>query len=269
MNDLHLLAGLPRSGSTLLCNILNQNPELRATDTSPLPGILAGVQQAIGTSAELQGVLAEDSAATHDTIRRLMTAVIDAWYHDEDRIVFDKSRAWPALAMLIADLYPTARFVVCVRDVRAVFASIEKQHRATPWFDQSDTAITRSIAGRAGVMMSTDGLIGSSIIGALDLVARMPDRCHIVNYEALARDPGTALGELYDHCKLEPYDHDFDNVVNVTAEPDHLYLDKFPHDGSGPIRKPDRGEWTQYLTADLAAQIFATFPAYNDVFGYH
>ena len=34
MKNLHLIAGLPRSGSTLLCNLLNMNSKFHATPTS-------------------------------------------------------------------------------------------------------------------------------------------------------------------------------------------------------------------------------------------
>ena len=38
--ELHFLAGLPRSGSTLLAAILNQNPAARVSSTSELVNIL-------------------------------------------------------------------------------------------------------------------------------------------------------------------------------------------------------------------------------------
>jgi len=40
MNKLHMLAGLPRSGTTLLGAILNQNPKVYVTTTSPFVEIL-------------------------------------------------------------------------------------------------------------------------------------------------------------------------------------------------------------------------------------
>ena len=39
-SQLHFLAGLPRSGSTLLAAILNQNPAARVSSTSDLVHIL-------------------------------------------------------------------------------------------------------------------------------------------------------------------------------------------------------------------------------------
>ena len=37
MKNFNIITGMPRSGSTLLCNILSQNPAFHAGATSPLP----------------------------------------------------------------------------------------------------------------------------------------------------------------------------------------------------------------------------------------
>ncbi len=44
MKTIHFVAGLPRSGSTLLCNILNQNPKFHATATSGILDIVLAIR---------------------------------------------------------------------------------------------------------------------------------------------------------------------------------------------------------------------------------
>ena len=44
MKKLNLIAGMPRSGSTLLCNLLNMNPEFHATATSPVIDVLGNMR---------------------------------------------------------------------------------------------------------------------------------------------------------------------------------------------------------------------------------
>jgi sulfotransferase len=46
MKNLHLIAGLPRSGSTLLSSILNQNPSFSAGISDPLNEALVNVVRA-------------------------------------------------------------------------------------------------------------------------------------------------------------------------------------------------------------------------------
>lgn len=267
-STVHVICGLPRSGSTLLCNILNQNPALLATDTSPVPGMLGTLSQHVSASEEIKGHLAADDETTNSKLSGVFRSVVEAWYEDEDRIIFDKSRSWATLGLLMASMFPDVRFIIPVRDLRNVFASVEKQHRVNPWFDLGAGTVARTVTGRAEMMVNGEGFIGASVVSTLDLIARMPERCHVINYETLTRDPAGTLADLYESCELDPFKHDFDNVANVSREPDHLSLGKFPHEGSGPVLKTDRHEHTKWLPAELSSWIFAQWPGFNQAFGY-
>ena len=47
MTQFHFIAGLPRSGSTLLAAILRQNPAITASMSSPVGAIFSAMQKAI------------------------------------------------------------------------------------------------------------------------------------------------------------------------------------------------------------------------------
>jgi len=268
MKKIHCIAGIPRSGSTLLCNILNQNPAFYASDTSPIPDILGTLTQRVTGSAEIQGLLNMDSEAAQERIRSMFRSMIKAWYSDTDQIVFDKSRGWAFFGLLMADLFPSAKFIVTVRDLREVFASIEKQHRKTPFFDAADGPGQKTIFSRADLMMAPEGLIGAAATGLIDLMSRMPERVHAVSYEALTRNPAHELAGIYEFLELPPFKHEFENVANVSQEPDHLYHGKFPHIGAGKVTPSKRGAWREYLNQDLGELIFGRYPQYNQAFGY-
>ena len=57
MKQIHFITGLPRSGSTLLCNVLNQNPEFYAGSTSPLPALVNTLVNCLSNSPEVQAAL--------------------------------------------------------------------------------------------------------------------------------------------------------------------------------------------------------------------
>jgi len=268
MKALNAIAGVPRSGSTLLCNILNQNPAFHATDTSAIPEIMGTLTSTISINAEIQGLLAVDSEKTEQRIREAMRALVSSWYSEMDKVVFDKSRGWAFHGVLLADLFPEAKIIATVRDLRNVFGSIEKQHRKAPFFDMATNPMDKTIMQRADVMMSPTGMIGTCVVGLQDLISRCPKRVHVVRFESLAHDPKTNLSEIYEFLELEPYEHDFDNIENVSNEPDHLYLNKFPHNGDGKVEKTDRNAWQEYLTPDLAQMIHSRYPDYNKLFGY-
>src|SRR5262245_4023245 len=85
---IYFIAGLPRSGSTLLCNILAQNPRFHATATSGALDILFNVRNVWDDFIH---------DGNNEGRRRVFRAVLDAFYADIARpIIFDKSRSWLA-----------------------------------------------------------------------------------------------------------------------------------------------------------------------------
>jgi sulfotransferase len=264
----HSIAGVPRSGSTLLCNILNQNPDFYASDTSVVPELLGVMTQKFSNSPEVQGMLAADKDGTEFLLNEMLSIIIETWYHMHDGVVFDKSRGWPFHNALLTGLYPNAKLIVTTRDLRNVFASMEKQHRATPMFDLANSPVEKTAYDRADKFMSKDGVIGSSVIALQDLVDRCADNVFVVAYERLCTTPGIVIEDLYKFLKLEPFEHTFKAVENVSDEPDYLYLNKFPHEGSGDVAPTDIREWQKFISNDLGEMIYNVYPKYNKLFGY-
>jgi len=268
MKNFHCIAGTPRSGSTLLCNILNQNPDFYAGNTSPLPEIINTLVNKFSTNTEIQAALIDDSKGTTRKLNKMILGVIESWYENQKGTVFDKSRGWSFNALLLAELVTNAKIIVTVRDLRNVFGSIEKQHRKTPVFDLATTANEKTIFDRADKMVAPDGLIGQCVVGLEDLMARMPNRVFVLQYESFSMDPKTKLMELYDFIGQPYFAHNLKNIENVSKESDSLYLNKFPHQGKGDIKKTNRSEWKEYLTPELGSMIFQRYPTYNSLFGY-
>lgn len=71
----HFIAGLPRSGSTLLAALLRQNPRFHASMSSPLARM---------TSALLVEMTGEDGPLVpQDKRRRVLHGLFDAYYAQE------------------------------------------------------------------------------------------------------------------------------------------------------------------------------------------
>lgn len=87
-----------------------------------------------------------------------------------------------------------------------------------------------------------------------------------VSYEALAAHPKQQLANIYNHINEAPYEHDFDNVENTAIDPDYMYLNKFPHQGTGKVE--DKTDWQAFVPQQLAGEIMQTHSAYNQTFGY-
>lgn len=267
--NFHVVTGLPRSGSTLLCNILNQNPDFYASSTSPLPFLLSGLVHAWSNSVEVKGLLEVHREETETRIQACAQGLLYNWYECKTvKTVFDKSRMWSGNLLMLQKVIPSAKMIVCVRNLVDTFASVEKQHTKNPLLDEAENVNDKSIFNRADKMFGPDGLIGTPIIGIEDLIRRDSSGVIFVQYETFTRQPDMVMERIYAELGETPFKHDFDNVVNTSEDPDGLYLYKFPHEGSGKVAPHDPNEWKKYISPDLKDTITNRFPDYNKFFNY-
>lgn len=264
----NVICGLPRSGSTLLCNLLNQNPAFHASSTSSLPQLLQSMGATWSQSPEIQSALHADKQGTEGKMTRAMRAVIREWYADrEGHVIFDKSRPWNNLSLLLKTLYPESLMIVCVRDLRGVFGSIEKQHQKFPVLDAL-TPEAKTLYNRADAMFSLNGLIGQCITGVEDIVRREPQGTIVVRFEKFVQKPERTMTRIYEALDMDEFGHNYDHVENTSEDLDALYNNKFPHEGAGEVKEPDPREWQKYVSPDVAQHIMQTFSSYNQAFNY-
>lgn len=270
MKALHTITGTPRSGSTLLRNILAQNPAFHVSSTSPVARALFALQQVASTSDEVKSELITDGDGSRARMLDAFRGYVDGWYSAHaDQICFDTGRGWAAMAQLHAQLYPSGRQIVCVRDLRAVFASVEKQHARYPLLNPVENLGQLTVADRARRLFAPDGLIGTAVVGVEDILRRGCANAVLVQYEWFVQEPEQALRRIYAALGVAYWEgHDFAYVERATEEVDALYLDKFPHEGSGAVTAPEPDEWRRWCPPDIAGDIMANFPGYNRAFGY-
>jgi sulfotransferase len=259
MKSFNVICGLPRSGSTLLCNVLNQNPEIYASSTSPLPDFLATIGLQFSQNPEITGMVIRDKEKTEKKLEDSMKAFTDSWY-PEDKHIFDKGRGWSVNSLLLKRLFPGSLIVVCVRDLRAVFASLEKQHMKFPIFDAAQNGAEKTIYSRADTMLSPTGLIGKNVVGVEDILRRAPSNVLVMQYEAFTQNPQLILDKIYSKAGLRYFEHDLNNIENVAEDEDGVYHYKFPHEGSGKIEERNNLEWKEILSSDLADAIYNRYP---------
>lgn len=262
------ICGLPRSGSTLLCNLLNQNPRFYASSTSVIPQSVRLVSNFWSQSPELKSELINDKDGTELRMANVLRAFIGTWYHGKGEVVFDKSRAWNHNAPLFNQLNPEGHLFVCVRDLRSIFASMEKQHAKNPILDEVGDVLGRTVFNRADSKFSPEGIIGQQVLGVEDLIRRDLPFVHFIRYENFVQEPHVPLNRIYEAIGEEPCPHDFVDVKNTSTDVDALYLNKYPHEGSGEV-KPPYSNWADYVSNDIANLIIQRFPMYNQTFGYY
>jgi sulfotransferase len=245
---------------------LNQNPEFFASSTSALPATLGGVSAFWSQAPEIRSDLAHDSQATKKRLSLVLRGIAESWYADcEQPVVFDKSRGWITLIDTLNKLFPDARCICMVRDPRHVFASIQKHHQDFPLLSDMGQA---TVFSQADAMFGPQGMIGGPLTHIEDHLRRRTQNVVPVIFEAFVKDPERELRKVYAECKLDWFDeHDFEHVESTATDLDALYLDKFPHDGSGPVAEPS-DNWQEFVPPDIASAIINRYPGYARAFGY-
>ena len=214
-NGIHFIAGLPRSGSTLLAALLRQNPRVHAAMTSPVGSLVLQLLRGMSQENE-SGVFIND-----DQRARILRAAVAAYYADihPERTVFDTNRLWCSKLPAIAALWPQSRIIACVRNPAWALDSVERLTRKNAL---EPSGIFKFEAGgtvysRAEGMMSGTGMIGYAL-NALREAVFDPNhgRLLLVRFETLIADPAKALAAIYDFVGLPEFTHDFANI-----EPDY------------------------------------------------
>lgn len=236
---MNFIAGLPRSGSTLLCNLLMQNPRFYASETSGLVDILALIRNSWDKFPEMKAISNEVSEFRKKAVCR---AIIENYYSDINReIVFDKSRNWLNYVEFIEEILDRKiKILVVVRNIREILASFEKIYRQTgktrqPKEEQQNLVKCQMVEQRCALWASSDGIVGVpyNIIKSA-LQRDLADRMFFVKFEELTGNPKFTMSQIYDFLQENYFQHDFDNVEQITVEDDTVY--GYPKDSLHKIR---------------------------------
>ena len=210
----YFIAGLPRSGSTLLSAILRQNPRFHASMTGPIASLFKSLIATVSSGSEIS------SLVTTEQRRRLACGLFDNYYADlgnEVEVVFDTSRSWTAHLGTLVELFPKARVICCVRNVAWVMDSLERQFRQQAF---ENTSLFQSDAERSTVFTRTETLakpnrmVGFALAALTEaLYGEHAHRLMIVDYDKLVAAPRQVLTQIYSFIEQPAFEHDFDNVV--------------------------------------------------------
>jgi len=244
----HFISGLPRSGSTLLANILAQNPRFHTTATSGIADIMLMVRNQWDKLLEFQ------AHPNDDAKKRVLKGVFQAYFEDVEKpVVFDKSRAWVAfLELLEYSIGYKPKILVPVRDVRDILASFEKLWRKNASTRQipqeaANYVDFQTVEGRCAVWMRGNEPVGIAYNRIKDAVVRgYTSQLYFVEFERLTRNPEDVMKEIYAFLGETYFKHDFNKVDQVTVENDTVYGIEGLHDIRNKV-EPIEPQWSTIL----------------------
>ena len=241
------VTGLPRAGSTLLCQLLAQHPEIECEGhSSPLCNTLLGIRRMVSADTFFLSQLDNSFERSYGHLTSAMQGFLRGWYEDcRKPVVVDKNRAWLHAIELLLRIEPDARLIVCLRELGQIYGSIEAQHQRTILVDFIDQLADYDRFGRADMLFAKDKAIGAPLI-ALHAVPDLPksvqERLYFVRFEDLVEQPVVCMSHIYAWLGLSRFNIDPENLRMGVQESDSHYHMKYTHKQARSIRKPQRHE---------------------------
>ena len=224
----YFMAGLPRSGSTLLSTILNQNPRFYSGPSSPVLGAMFAIEQNFMENELYLGY------PKPDQVREIIGSVPHHFYSDiEKPVVFDKNRAWTARVPFIEGyIGQQAKIIVPVRRVDEILTSILTMIHRNPFQEGQErvnfvdeqlikTNTPINDYNRCMYLLNGGGIVYDSLNAIkMGIDENFRDKMHFVDYNDLVSNPGKTLEDIYDFLGENYYDHELDNLSNKHREND-------------------------------------------------
>ncbi len=240
------VSGLPRAGSTLLCQLLAQHPDVYSTGhSSPLVSVLENVRSTMSSNDFSLAQLDVDFDLAYNRIENVLQSVLSGWFAETDKKhVVDKNRGWLRMAEMLNDLHGDWKILVCIRDLTQIYGSIESQHAKTRYLNFADGTDAHGGMARADKLFANGGVVGgplSFIRDIQDIQDRaIHDRIQYVPFEYLTQNPKEAVEEMFDWLGLKKAKVNPNKLTTRPHESDSYYRFKYRHETRTSISAPSR-----------------------------
>lgn len=223
----YFMSGLPRSGSTLLSSILNQNPRFYSGPSSPVVPTMIALENSLSNDELFLGYPKPQQA------KEIISSVLPQYYSDrQEPVIFDKNRSWTIRMEYIPGYFDIQPKVICpVRDTAEILTSFISMIRRNPYQVNGkinfvdEMLVKNNISltddNRCEFLASPNGILGQSVEGLRKaLMEGYDNSIHLVEYRDLVNNPKETMDKIYEFLGEEPFEHTFDNIENGNREND-------------------------------------------------
>ena len=219
-------SSLPRAGSTLLSNIIAQNPSFYCTPTSALCGYLLNSKQVYNNN---QMVKAQDASVMEAAFFGYASSGIQGYFNGitKKTNILDKSRDWAINYKLLEKIQENPKVICMIRDIRAIYSSMEKNFRKNP-HKQNHVQDPVKLIGTTldkRVDIWADGVpVGISMDRLKDVFQQGLDKHMLfIRYEDLMSNPNETMNKVYDYLGIDRFEHSFNKIKQLTHEDDGVH----------------------------------------------
>jgi len=265
-------SSLPRAGSTLLQNILAQNPAFYVTPTSGVLELIFGARLNYTNGAEFK---AQDSAAMKKAFLAFSRAGMEAYFSalTDKPYVIDKSRGWGVHFDMLQMIFGEEPKIICmVRDLRQILSSLEKKFRQNP--DkyrpiENHANLTGTTTFKRVLLSLQNPPVGLALDRLIEVHQRgWAKKILFVRFEDLTTQPAATMQKVYAYLGVPEFAHNFDKVAQVTQEDDQVFGIPGLHE-IRPKVEPLPNDYLDVLGRDAVRHLHQHYAWYFQLFGYH
>ena len=208
----YFLAGLPRSGNTLLASILNQNDQINVSANSLVSSILYSIVS--NNYVGIEESLIFKNFPDKKSLVNCISGCFDSYYKDwTGKIIIDRSN-WgtPYNLKILEDFCPNElKFICPIRPTLDILCSFIKLYEKNKLINVRNKAEVRAACEQ---LMAEEGVLYRGINSVLNLSkSKYSESTLFVSYENLCSDTELEIERIYKFIGLNKYNHNYTNIT--------------------------------------------------------
>jgi hypothetical protein len=199
MKEYYFLAGLPRSGNTLLGSIINQNPQLNITANSILTDVIYQLDL-------IKNYLIYKNFPDKNSLNNIIINVFENYYKDwKAKYIIDRA-PWgtPGNLSLLKSIIKKPKFIILYRPVLECLASFIKIEKPI------------NIENRCHELMNENNIIERNLFSIKNIIKEKEDYI-IINYLDLVNNTEDEINKIYKFLNIDNFNHVFKNLNDFSV----------------------------------------------------
>jgi sulfotransferase len=231
-NRFFFLGGLPRTGSTLLCSLLAQNPNIHAEGDSILSELLWRNYLTCLNEEKNDWNHHILASKNHLRVASFLNSIANVYYSDiSKKYIFDKCKGWANkinVDLIKSFITPNPKIVLLIRPVEEVVSSLvkikmENNIPEEEWFDEMFDE------GKNPIMFPIQGI--------KEAIENDNGEYLFIKYDEIVFDTEKTLEKIYAFCEIESFEHNLKNIQKSFEQDDTHYKLLGLHDIRSTISK--------------------------------
>ena len=268
MQQLHYCLGLPRTASTLIMNILNENPRIFTTGTCCMPYFVDACQQ---RSNEVSEFIALDKDVLNRSYINFLRQGMRGWFEamTDKPIVFSKSRIWSEWLPHTVAIDPNSKYLVILRDLRDIICSFDSLVWKYPQVPNQTTYQEPFEKRMEMYCTDTQSLLGRPLQvlpHIMEVAQKNPNNFFLCKHEHFNEQPRETLQQMYQWLGEPNFEHNLDNIPEPDyKENDSTYRSLVYHKTGTKLKKLEP-RWPKIMTEEQSKAVIDNNRWYYEAF---